>query len=1528
MNFYSKLFTQMSTESINTLDNKYSTEARNILKDSQLRINSKSEALYTNSITENMILFSLTTNQQDSLELFNRLKLRKGGLIVSKLKNFYAPRNLILKLPGRSIIKMFKKNDIIEKAKPYGISTILNTPSLLTNFSTMYDFSLELESIKVATVGKAPNSLNPKMRDEIRKFIKNRIVNFPDNEKVTYANKVVIIPGPFFKGTNIRLTMMNKDLLNRFSPFLLIMEWIYNDIEDFEKFMKEHNVSFMFKSEDNKTLFLTPNDKVLKLKTFNKVFIMKILHILDKSTDPELISLSDEDKKTINEVVDYDEEGKENVTDGTTPDSINPIEIPPEMYNDNSIREDGEENINVIFNEDDSEEQTEELFDDLDQVTEEEIINDSKELDTNEDGISTTDVRDIVSTTESNILDIEEMTADNLGVDYVIKRNSKHEYKSLQDILEAGDLSEEEKVDKILEVHNYSSLSRSLETDSVKKLKKKLNSKYGRKVADVVEDIKRHKIPTTTFKNVEPSHFSKNSFVNLENTYNSVVGKTDFEGIITSPMESSYPMFLTKYEETPNISREFNGKTIKLTYEDTGGTSHDIVLDYPVSINGKLFIGGSFKQLNLQDAAKPVIKTDEDVIITTSYNKMFLKLMGTYASKGDKQLVLTIDEYLKNGGIGFVSKTTTDLGDFIYKNLVSYELIHLNRYYNKFLCRDVHIDFRGIKDIESEGQTKTILGYIKDNPVMHNPESNTYVLPVLNKDGKVESKHIDNLPEFITRMAFEALKIQEQTEEVKKSIALLFKCFANITTRKVSNAKINSVYAKVMARDIPVIFLMLIAEPLNNVLERLKTDNNLEYKIVKSNEEKISRLERLEGTATLKFANDIYLIVKYNNKVNEIILAPLMNLDMGDVEVFNINTIINDVMGSATTIIYIENFVDYFLNDPSIKRVLRMYNMPEDFVGLLIYACSLFTTNRTTYKSDASNYRVITTSEVINRCLYDVLSKTMSDNAARVKMGSRSRITDIPRDALIRRLQQLPNMSEYSTLNPFRTIMDGRKKSLKGHLGTNQARAFSTTLRMYNDNNIGTETAATPYSGEAGVTKVLPMSPTIDSVTGEYKHLDAKDGYSDPSKVLSFIESYVPYLYYDHIIRGMMADNQFSHAMPPKNADPMYVSYGADEAALYQCPGFSYVAKGNGVVLSTNETYTKIKYDNGEIDIIPMNEDERNADKGYFVPNKMQLSDKLAVGKKFKEGDAICYNKLFFKKKSNNRIGLGAGPVVMVVICDGEGTWEDSCIPFDSTSDKLSSPITKRVARVLDLNTEIRDYNTDLYSTVNADDILYKFRVLEEDDFISSYFEMDDNLSMTDVTAHNHGILKDIRIYYRNGRDVNMSESIKNFIKEVRLKQRQLNHTDELEDVTDEFRKIKYGKEPMEVKDKSFSKINGDVIENGQILIEYYIESEFKLGSGDKLVVDRALKGEPCDVYPDELAPVGALTGKRGGILFNTYGLLARITPGMVLHGSLITILQHIAIKNRMILNRPPEPGSMLDYKSSHSMLEGKYKYK
>ena len=163
---------------------------------------------------------------------------------------------------------------------------------------------------------------------------------------------------------------------------------------------------------------------------------------------------------------------------------------------------------------------------------------------------------------------------------------------------------------------------------------------------------------------------------------------------------------------------------------------------------------------------------------------------------------------------------------------------------------------------------------------------------------------------------------------------------------------------------------------------------------------------------------------------------------------------------------------------------------------------------------------------------------------------------------------------------------------------------------------------------------------------------------------------------------------------------------------------------------------------------------------------------------------------------------------------------------------------------------------------------------------------------------------------------------MKDFIRDIDDAQRISNNMASVDQVTDQFTRKLLDKRPQKLTRAKNSKINGDTIENGQILIEYSIEIIDKLGPGDKIVVDNALKGEPTMILPNELRPVGVRTKRHCDLCYSTYSILKRMTPGMIQHGKLVAILLHIARKNREILGIPPEPGSILDYYSSEDMIK------
>ncbi|MGL5764358.1 MAG: hypothetical protein ACRCX8_01830 [Sarcina sp.] len=393
----------------------------------------------------------------------------------------------------------------------------------------------------------------------------------------------------------------------------------------------------------------------------------------------------------------------------------------------------------------------------------------------------------------------------------------------------------------------------------------------------------------------------------------------------------------------------------------------------------------------------------------------------------------------------------------------------------------------------------------------------------------------------------------------------------------------------------------------------------------------------------------------------------------------------------------------------------------------------------------------------------------------------------------------------------------------------------------------------------------------------------------------------------------------------------MLVSFGADEAALYMSPEFSYLAEDDGEVVSVNEMFITIKYKNPTIGTVSyrLNNIERNAAKGYFLKNDFIVADSMKPGKKIRKGTPVAHNKHFFKKKSNGQIGLAAGCLANVLICDGEGTWEDSCLVSNRLSGRLSTPLIKRVVVKFDLSTtDILDVNLKIGEAVSPHTSLIKYNDLTEDAALNEFFTNVESVNTKEKEAHYKGILNDITVFYRTRRDTVMTKSIKQFLRDLEIVQNNINHMKDLENNDNTSAKAVKSSLPTRLTRGKFSKINGDVIEDGEILIEFNIEIEDKVGPSDKLVVDRALKGEPSAIISDEDMPYGALSGRKVDMMIDNQSVNARKTPGLPLHGQLLAILLHDAIKNRMILGIPPEKGSILDYKSSMDMVEGKLDYK
>ena len=1534
----------------------YGKEAKDIATTVVLRC-MNTQYFTTVKVGSPLALIYAGTVEQDALNLFRALANRKTLLQPMRFKGYLLDAYINTSIESRRIrlntMDIFR--DLKKKRKEYGIMVLSKTESTMSGLGFMYNLSYALGKIKEETYGRGMVMSN-KVRASILDYIKKSVTKLTSTK-----DKVLYLEAPFLKSneSTVGTTLINGMMIKTFNINLIILEWLRDDKVGFTKWLTENNVTLVFSrgyAGAKMDLVIPPKRIIFESELFTVRNILRFLHILDRT-----------DLTTV---------------DGLTQTEIDAGEIVIDTASSMSASTKISETIISKMDKESNKESDRAEIIELAKAIgsgkkEKEVLMKTARRSDVVSNISDTMTTEIGSEPIPQHIDGIKINGNKAHNNRVEKNKLKSEFISrLMNDTDGETVGSTE----LLEIHNHSALTKYNETYEVMSLRKKMIEGNEINLEDVVDNITKHELEPFIFNNTVDNEFNKSSFMNLNKSYSEKIGKSELHNILQSPANGGSPYFLQSVTTKDISDSEFRGDLMKMVYHDANNNPIEVEIEVPSVEDGVMFEGGSTKYFTNQDLANVVIKVDDNVIITTT-TKAILSLKGKYSTLRGRQTHHFVSNFIdavraktgdKKNTRGITIKTTEALSEFIYENRVSYNLLSLNKFFGgvKIPSGDlvVDIDFRGksvFKISPDDGDVfVTYMGYIISSAgefvVLHSPESDKFYITekkffTIDENGIADMEDIELHDGFITEFIFttQTLKLfntvgssnpfmkQERAESTSQFIEMLLNILdveasstAIVATSKsyssTASNLVNSAYAAILNQDIPVVFVMLVETPLIELLKRLSAENGLEYKVVKT--EELTNNISLVATYDYTFIQmmDFTIMLKYNNVLNQLILHPLTTMDLTGYQTFDIAYMLRNLVNNDNLSLYLESMVANFI-DPGSKRVLEMSNIPSDFTGLWIYATSLFADHRTYYTSDARNYRLITPSEVMNRIIFTVINKEFTANTNKTKRGSRPSIK-IPRDAVIRKIREtLNNVSVVSNTSPFRSIMLGGSKSQKGLAGINNERAYNMKRRMMTKTNLGTETVATPYSSNAGITKQLPFNPTFKDLTGRYNITDNADDLNT-SNMCTFADAFIPYLTYDDPNRRLMTNGQMNHILPVIGADPMLVSYGADEAALFMAPVFSHIAELDGVVKTVNDKFIIMEYvseEDGKPYTIPYRLDniERNSAKGYYLKNDFIAAEGVVVGKKIKKGMPIAYNKDFYKSKSNGAVGLAAGPLTCALITDGPGTWEDAVVLSENLSRKLSTRLVKKISiKISAAKTLIQTSNLGIGTAVNSDTSLFKYDIITDDDSINTFFSDVASVNTKEITAHYKGVLNDINIYYRLKSGEEMHESVKRFISDVDIIQNGVNHMKSIADTSDQFRKVQASSNSKLLTRGKFSKINGEIVENGEVLIEFFIETLDKVGPADKVVVDRALKGEPTIVIPDEDRPYGSLTGRVADIMIDTQGINARKTPGIALHASLLAILLHIAIKNRQILGVETEPGTLLDYKSSYDIIDGVYK--
>ena len=1036
-----------------------------------------------------------------------------------------------------------------------------------------------------------------------------------------------------------------------------------------------------------------------------------------------------------------------------------------------------------------------------------------------------------------------------------------------------------------------------IEDARLKKIRKKQEVIEDRNLTEILNKLEMTADNVLTAKKINNTaeKFNNFSIYDMDKQYEEIA-KKDRIDIGESFSSNTIPLYLTNYNEKQDmISTDTKANLTQFTFESPYNTEdrYTFTVRIPELRDGKfLHLNGSDKVMIRQKLAKPIIKLNDSVVFTTYYNKMFIiPSIGNLNRKTGK-----IKKYIKYIRKNYSNTILAKYFDFSpayftqrQKNELGPELLEISRYIGHIRIDDNnYIDLAKIEIHENQRIFSAMNGYF----YACNHHNDT--IQMLDNNYDVVIDNVSILEVFERLFSLSNDEIFEKYAEIKKA-----KGSDNITYS----------YAKLMNQNIPLLILLLQANDSNLkiILDRLVEDYNLEYKIVLSNDKKEYKIEDKDEIDNFKFENFI-LQIKYNNASNRTLLSPLLGMDLESFDSLILNGIVEDTVTSSNLIMYMDNFKDLFI-DPITKSVMIDLGIPEDYTGALIY-CNylLFNYDRTISDISLQNERMPANSEIIQGVLYKVMSDSFAEYSNKKKRGSSRAEFSVERDAVIKYLNKLPNIEESSKINPVQHLDKTLTATNKGISGINNDRSYTLPKRMWDESFYGIMSDTSPYNASTGISKHLSVNPNITDIRGYFKETNLED--VNPDQLMSVSESLGTFTQrHDSSPRTAMGMQQFNHLMGVEGSEPAMVTYGMDESLSQLDSDFCHKLKMDGEVVFINERYIKVKYINGEYEVFALDEVERNSSKAFYIPNKMKLNSKvkLDVGSKLKKETIIAYNENVYREYGDDVVFM-SGPIVYVALANTQYSYEDAILVSQTLANRMAAKTLKRVAIKIHPGNRIA-YSINNLGTIKAGDPIFKYSEDTGTNVLSDIYDLDelDDFLLKVKKSNYNGVIRDIYVYYKltENEFSNMDPSIKGFMDTINKLYRIKFNTFDLEKEIPNYEKNRIIEHVTKFTDNRKNKVNGDTVDKGEILIEYFIEVEQNFSIGDKLTAgNTALKGVVSKVVEDDKRATGVESGRQIDALLSPYSPLSRMVYSFFLNGILTECMFKINDELKSIVNK------------------------
>ena len=354
---------------------------------------------------------------------------------------------------------------------------------------------------------------------------------------------------------------------------------------------------------------------------------------------------------------------------------------------------------------------------------------------------------------------------------------------------------------------------------------------------------------------------------------------------------------------------------------------------------------------------------------------------------------------------------------------------------------------------------------------------------------------------------------------------------------------------------------------------------------------------------------------------------------------------------------------------------------------------------------------------------------------------------------------------------------------------------------------------------------------------------------------------------------------------------PILISNGVEKTLPYTVSkDFAVHARENGKVVEINDktNLMVVAYDDGSneaINLAPVI--VKNSGGGFYLSNVMK--SKYKVGQKFKKMDILAANETFFSDHYDGT-KFNIGTLCKVAIMSNFGTYEDANLMTSKLSKRMATEMIMKKHIILGQNATISKI-MKTGDPVRVGDDLIVFEQSNSEEAVNKLLKNIGEDLKEDIKQFGKNSLKskydgeiaEVRIYSTFDLD-ELSPSLQKVVgeywkninaKKQVIKKYKISNPDDMGATFHEM--------AGPVKPDEKDRVAGYKVEEGGVIIEFFIKFRDEVGVGDKICQYDALKGTIAALIPpgDEPYTIDRPDEEISSII-PASSILARLTPGIM----------------------------------------------